>query len=59
MNHLASAKAEAAEAAFEIYDKLGVGPFRWKGKTLKVFKSKKNPRSANIRMVSDQALDIG
>lgn len=59
LNHLATAKLEAAEAAFEIYDKLGVGPFRWKGKTLKVFKSKKNPRGASIRTVSDQALDIG
>lgn len=59
MNHLTAAKLEAAEAAFEIYDKLGVGPFRWKGKTLKVFKSKKNPRAASIRTVSDQALDIG
>ena len=33
--------------------------FRWKGKTLKVFKSKKNPNSARIRVISDEALEIG
>jgi|SRR5690606_13078653 len=57
--HMEQAKAEVANAAFEIYDKLGVGPFRWKGKTLKVFKSKKNPNAASIRAISDQALEIG
>lgn len=57
--HMEQAKAEVANVAFEIYEKLGVGPFRWKGKTLKVFKSKKNPNSARIRVISDQALEIG
>jgi hypothetical protein len=57
--HMNQAKAEVAQAAFEIYEKLGVGPFRWKGKTLKVFKSKKNPNSARIRVISDEALEIG
>lgn len=57
--HLANAKEEMSQAAFDIYDKLGVGPFKWKGKTLKVFKSKKNPNAARIRTISDEALEIG
>lgn len=57
--HMANAKEEMSRAAFDIYEKLGVGPFRWKGKTLKVFKSKKNPNTARIRTISDEALEIG
>lgn len=57
--HLDTSKKEIAAAAFEIYEKLGGGPFRWKGKVIKVLKSKKFPNTASIRIVSDEAQDIG
>lgn len=57
--HLEISKKEISAAAFEIYEKLGGGPFRWKGKVIKVLKSKKFPDTASIRVVSDEAQDIG
>lgn len=57
--HLETAKAEKAAAAFEIYDKIGTGPFKWKGAIIKLFKSKKSENSAYVRMLADVAQDIG
>ncbi|MGP1680870.1 MAG: hypothetical protein ACTS8S_00895 [Giesbergeria sp.] len=57
--HLETAKAEKAAAAFEIYDKIGTGPFKWKGAIIKLFKSKKSENAAYVRMLADVAQDIG